>query len=88
MKKRIQLQHTAGAEGGRSASSRTGDHCPANGWWAPVNDETEAHFITEGSVMPSVGGNPTRWKLLVRPLRRAQRPSHKFPPRGSALDSL
>jgi hypothetical protein len=88
MKKRIQLQHTTGAEGGRSASSRTGDHCPANGWWAPLNDETDAHFITEGSVMPSVGGNPAIWRLLVRQLQRTQTPSHEFPPRGFALDSI
>lgn len=87
MKKRIQLQHIARADGGGSPASRTGEHCPADGWWAPLDDETAAHFIAEGSVMPSVGGNPAIWKL-VRHLQRIQRPSHDFPPRGFALDSI
>lgn len=87
MKKRIQSQHIAGVDGGGSPGSRTGEHCPVDGWWAPLNDETAAHFIVEGSVMPSVGGNPTIWKL-VRHLPRIQGPSHDVPPKGLALDSI
>jgi hypothetical protein len=87
MKKRIQSQNTAGIGGVGLRGSRTGEHCPANGWWAPLNDETDAHFITEGSVMPSVNGNPATWKLIPQ-FQRAQRPTHEFPPRGFALDSI
>ncbi|MEN8585177.1 hypothetical protein ABFP37_21020 [Burkholderia sp. RS01] len=88
MKRRIQLKQTAGVEGGSSAKSRTGEHCPATGWWAQLNDETDAHFIMEGSIMPSAGGNPATWKLQVRQLQRSQGPRHDFPPRGFALDSI
>ncbi|RAM38400.1 hypothetical protein [Arthrobacter globiformis] len=100
MKKRIQLHHTAGTAAGGSAgfggcppasdspSPRTGDHCPANGWWAPLTDGAAVHYITEGSIMPTVGGNPSRWKLVVRHLHREQMPSYEFPPAGFALDSI
>lgn len=90
MKKRsIRLEHTRISESGRAQSARTGDHCPASGWWAPLDDEADAQFITEGSIMPSNNGFPGSWKLVVRhPQRRTRKPSHDFPPRGFALDSI
>jgi hypothetical protein len=88
MKKRILLQHTLLSGSGRAQTPRTGDHCPASGWWAPLNDEENPHFITEGSIMPSVNGTAMNWKLTVRQPRRAHTPSHDFPPRGFALDSI
>lgn len=87
MKKRIQRK--SAVAGDRSAhSTRTGDHCPANGWWAPLNDDRNGHFITEGSIMPSVNGLPSSWKLVLGPPQRAQLPRHDIPPRGLALDSI
>lgn len=88
MKKRIQLQQTPAVDNGRWSSPRTGDHCPANGWWAPLNDAANAHFVAEGSIMPSVDGQPTIWKLVVRHSPRTQDPTHDFPSRGFALDSI
>ncbi len=89
MKKRSQLEHALIGESGRPQSPRTGDHCPASGWWAPLHHETDAHFITEGSIMPSINGMPSSWRLAVRhPQRRIEQPSHDFPPQGFALDSI
>ncbi|MDQ0617259.1 hypothetical protein [Arthrobacter globiformis] len=88
MKKRIQLQHTGSSSNGRTPRPRTGDHCPANGWWAPLNDEATQHFITEGSIMPPANGTPMSWKLVIGQPLQVQRPSHDFPPRGFALDSI
>lgn len=87
MKKRIQLHNTGLIQGDRFLSSRTGEHCPATGWWTPLNDETNAHFLSEGSVMPSAAGTPATWKLVPH-LQRAQRPTHEHPPKGFALDSI
>ena len=87
MKKRMQLHNTALMQGDRFLFSRTGEHCPSSGWWTPLNDETDAHFLSEGSVMPSVGGSPATWKLVPH-LQRVQRPTHEYPPKGFALDSI
>ncbi|MDT0197477.1 hypothetical protein Q9R30_19220 [Arthrobacter sp. AB6] len=85
MKKRTHPQHTTGMP----QSPRTGEHCPVNGWWAPFNDEKNTHFITEGSLMPSINGSAVVWKLIVRRLRwEEQGPAHDLPPRGFALDTL
>lgn len=86
MKKRILLQYPRLSSNGKSPNPLTGDHCPASGWWAPLNDEENPHFITEGSIMPSVNGIAMSWKPAV--CQGQQRPSHEFPPRGFALDSI
>lgn len=87
MKKRIQLPHpvASGTGAGSFPGTRTGDHCPANGWWAPLGNESGAQFITEGSIMPAVSGRPISWKLV---LQVGREPSYECPPRGFALDSL
>lgn len=88
MKKRILLQHTPLSGNGKFQTPRTGDHCPASGWWAPLSDEERPLFITEGNIMPSVNGTPMIWKPAARQPERATSPSHDFPPRGFALDSI
>ncbi|MFC7850021.1 hypothetical protein ACFUTU_16255 [Arthrobacter sp. NPDC057388] len=88
MKKRILLQHSRVSPAGQPQSPRTGDHCPATGWWAALNGEEKPQFITEGSIMPSVGGSPAAWKLAVCHPQRAQAPRHDFPPKGFALDAI
>ncbi|MBT2513477.1 hypothetical protein [Arthrobacter sp. ISL-30] len=71
MKKRILLQHTGLSDNGKSQSLWTGHHCPSSGWWAPVNDDENFHFILEGSIMPSVNGIPMSWKPAVPQSQRA-----------------
>ncbi|WP_168404547.1 hypothetical protein [Arthrobacter silvisoli] len=51
MKKRTLLHHARLSRNGMFQGPRTGDHCPANGWWAPVDNKEILHFITEGSIM-------------------------------------
>ncbi len=50
-----------------NARPRTGEHCPVNGWWAPLNRRSPAHFLTEGSIMPADGGTAVVWTLVERP---------------------
>lgn len=49
---------------------RTGEHCPESGWWYAAQRDTAetpsvatsaARFISEGSVMPAVGGRAALW---------------------------
>lgn len=49
---------------------RTGEHCPESGWWYPTQPQpsdapsmpiSTARFISEGSLMPALGGKATRW---------------------------
>lgn len=74
MKKRIQQRAGLAGDVSGPRHARTGDHCPASGWWTPLNDEGTGHYITEGSVMPSVNGVPSRWKLVLGHPQRAQLP--------------
>lgn len=46
------------------------EHCPESGWWYPTERQVAegtsvatftARFISEGSVMPTVGGRATLW---------------------------
>lgn len=71
MKNRSQMRHTRFSDAGRSFNPRTGDHCPVNGWWAPLNGEGDACYLTEGSIMPSVHGMPGTWTLAARPQQAA-----------------
>lgn len=70
MKNRTRLHPVRLSENSWAIGPRTGEHCPANGWWAPVDGEGDACFITEGSIMPSVNGAPGLWTLTVRPAGR------------------
>ncbi|MFW0773027.1 hypothetical protein ACLRGI_07640 [Paenarthrobacter nitroguajacolicus] len=47
----------------RFATASTGHHCPKTGWWSLERKEEATTFITEGQVMPAVGGVPTVWIL-------------------------
>lgn len=40
---------------------RTGDHCPATGWWTTVERDA-SRFLTEGSLLPSVQGQAAVWE--------------------------
>lgn len=44
-------------------TASTGHHCPKTGWWSLKWNEEATTFITEGQVMPAVGGVPTVWIL-------------------------
>lgn len=39
---------------------RTGDHCTETGWWSPL-EGGGPRFVTQGSLMPSVEGQPALW---------------------------
>lgn len=41
---------------------RTGDHCTETGWWSPVKSGA-ARFVTQGSLMPSIKGQPVLWEI-------------------------
>ncbi|QNE13776.1 hypothetical protein [Pseudarthrobacter sp. NBSH8] len=71
MKNRSQLHHVRLSDNSRSFSPRTGEHCPANGWWTPLDADDGACFITEGSIMPAVHGAPVLWSPTVRPAQRS-----------------
>jgi hypothetical protein len=40
---------------------RTGDHCPASGWWVSEVDPDSPRFVAEGSVMPARHGLAVTW---------------------------
>lgn len=82
MKKRTLSRYA----GSGPCGPETGEHCPASGWWAPLNRETEATFITEGSIMPTDGGNPATWQRIDRPTRNGV--TFAWPPRNDFLDAL
>lgn len=44
-----------------SAMARTGEHCPASGWWTPSGIAPAARFILEGSTMPTFDLEPVLW---------------------------
>ncbi len=44
-------------------TSSTGHHCPKTGWWSLRWNEEFPTFITEGQMMPAVGGVPAVWIL-------------------------
>lgn len=44
-------------------TASTGHHCPKTGWWSLRGNEGDSTFITEGQMMPAVGGVPVEWSL-------------------------
>jgi hypothetical protein len=48
----------------RRTTLTTGEHCHQSGWWA-YDDDATPRFIAEGSVMPAIGGRPTRWWFVL-----------------------
>lgn len=54
----------------QAGAVRTGEHCPATGWWYPASGGLDAsagtaaaapHFIGEGSLMPAINGIQETW---------------------------
>ena len=43
------------------AATSTGEHCPATGWWIPQGSTEPWRYLSEGSVMPALNGQPTAW---------------------------
>jgi hypothetical protein len=85
MKKRIPRPHIPLKDAQKTFEAETGEHCPANGWWAPVDREGEGHFIVEGSIMPPDKGQPITWALVSGDLSPSK-PKHAHPPAGAFLD--
>ena len=50
-----------------NARPGTGEHCPASGWWAPLNRSSAAHFLPEESIMPAGGRTAVVWTPVERP---------------------
>lgn len=44
-------------------TASTGHHCPKTGWWSATWNDAAPTFITEGHMMPAVGGVATAWIL-------------------------
>jgi hypothetical protein len=88
MKKRIQLKSPVERNVRMSRSARTGDHCPADGWWAPLGDTGNHRFIAEGSIMPSAKGEPSNWRLIVSNHHQSLGPHYDLPSREIALDAI
>ena len=45
---------------------RTGEHCPAAGWWETTGSPLP-QFIPEGSLMPSFEGRSVTWAAAEKP---------------------
>lgn len=85
MKKRIPRPHLRLKNSEKTFEAKTGEHCPANGWWVPVNREGEGHFIAEGSIMPADNGQSITWALVTADLSPFK-PKHAHPRAGAYLD--
>ncbi|MBT2523571.1 hypothetical protein [Arthrobacter sp. ISL-28] len=44
-----------------AAATSTGEHCPATGWWIPQGSPEPWRYLSEGSLMPALNGQPTVW---------------------------
>lgn len=55
-----------------SRESKTGEHCPITGWWVAAGQESDAHFVAEGSIMPSRQGRSASWALVAGRLGTGQ----------------
>ena len=44
-----------------ATAPKTGEHCPATGWWIPQGSTEPWRYLGEGSVMPALNGEPTAW---------------------------
>jgi hypothetical protein len=60
--KKISSAHRAPSNASRLAT-RTGSHCPANGFWLPEGQPGRAVFVFEGSIMPRGASGATLWLL-------------------------
>lgn len=48
-----------------AATTSTGEHCPETGWWIPQGTSEPWRYVSEGSVMPALNGQPTAWLRAV-----------------------
>ena len=55
-----------------SAAASTGEHCPATGWWIPRGSTEPGRYLSEGSVMPALNGEPTVWHCAATDKMPAQ----------------
>lgn len=86
MKKRHSTATTTHARRAVSSrQSRTGEHCPLNGWWAPAGREADRRYIAQGSILPADDGESVIW-TLVEHVPNAQRPKYALPPAGVFID--
>jgi hypothetical protein len=60
--KKISSAHRNPA-GGARLTARTGSHCPTNGFWYPEEQQGQAVFVFEGSIMPMSSTGATLWLL-------------------------
>ena len=66
------------ADGKLGLMTKTGFHCPANGFWRPADRSKDPVFVFEGSIMPATGGGSAVWYMedaVVGP------PTHSLPVR-------
>lgn len=59
----------------QSQTASTGHHCPRTGWWSVSWNEGDPTSITEGQLMPALGGLPTVWILREAAMRGPVRAS-------------
>lgn len=64
-----------------AATTRTGEHCPATGWWIPQGSTESWRYLSEGSVMPALKGEPAAWLRAATDKMPEQ--SSGEPPAGS-----
>lgn len=65
MKNHTSLRRHETRRNGQAESPRTGEHCPASGWWSPTEKAADAEFISEGSIMPSSQAIAAIWTWVA-----------------------
>ena len=53
---------------------RTGEHCTETGWWTPL-ERGGPRFVTQGSLMPALEGQPVLWESSEEPACAATCPA-------------
>ena len=61
--KKIRGTHTKSRDVMPRLMSRTGSHCPANGFWVPEGDTGQPVFMFQGSIMPTGSSGAIVWAL-------------------------
>lgn len=75
MKKRIMVRPDSTDVISGTIAYRTGEHCPASGWWVPSDREAAAQFVSEGSIMPGESGMAVVWTLAKASTSTMKTPS-------------
>ncbi|MET3923712.1 hypothetical protein ABIB26_004679 [Arthrobacter sp. UYEF20] len=87
MKKRSPHRSAHGRKDAGASGPKTGEHCPATGWWAPAGNDAGAQFLSEGSLMPPDNGEIAFW-ALVSARHESPKPKYDYPASGISVDSL